>query len=777
MIFSRFKSIRVQCIQVQSILVLLIVSACLVPATILQARQAVYEAWPQQQVRFHQAVLDVTINRNATQISGTVRYEVSPFTGNTSHILLQGRAMTVNGAELDGEPLDVDITDRGIRIDTEGRMEPGRKYQLTIAYEATPGYGIHVNERGTVWTSNMPETTSAWVPSFDSPFLAMPVDFSFTIPDGLELVSVGEHSGSEPAAEGMQRFRWTSNTPVAVSGWNFAFGDLRYQEAISGIKPVRVYSEPGTLNADDLNGLLRRVSDAMGRTQRSLNMEFPFDGLNVLVLADHRWEEKSFAPGYGYLFQNMGDLMVQADRAVMHQWFGARHRAYDTVTATVHQAYAAQLFRELRSEDGILKLSDFPAHEDDEHSFYGPSFWNRVMRSWDSETGDLMFDLFRQTYHDAARLPAGVYDLNAYNRFWYDQIGTTFSGVNPDTDMITETGPVFEIEITESESEDTVAFAVTPIQNVPDSVITITMHLNRPDGVEDAGFELDPSGSVITRSVDPSLQNITFSADESIELAVYKPFRFWLHQLRHSEDAAERAAAAEVMAFFTDDPDLQLALNDIIRNEEDPGVRAGLVRAMAALTGGASGTEQMFMNFLREEPVAIRLDALEALAGYPGNEEVQRMAGRTVQTASEPEVAIAALKSLRLISNEADFRDFVRRLMTSDRQPAVKAAALEELFMAVDPQDAVALTDPYLSGSQPYAVRQTAFRLITANAAPEKTESVIRAFTLDRDPRIRHIALKAASEHLSDTAYRELLEARSPAEPDSRVGNNRTSEQ
>ena len=752
--------------------VFLITFFVLLQAEATLGQQGVYSAWPAQQVRFHQAEVDVTINRNATRISGTVRYAVSPFTSDTPYILLQGRNMTVSAAELDGDPISFELTERGIRIDTDGRLEHGRRYELVVSYEATPGYGIHVNERGTVWTSNMPETTSAWVPVLDSPFLAMPVDFSFTIPAGLELMSVGEFSGTEPAEEGMQRIRWASTTAVAVSGWNFAFGDLRHQEAIAGIKPVRVYAEPGTLNADEMNRLLRRVSDAMGRTQRSLNMEFPFDGMNVLVLADHRWDEKSFAPGYGYLFQNMGDLMVQADRAVMLQWFGARHRAYDSVTAIVHQAYAGYLYRELRTEDGTLKLSDFPSYEGDGYSFYGPTVWNRVMRAWESEAGDLMFDLIRQTYRDAARLPAGVYDLNAYNRFWYDQIGTTFSGVNLDVDMLTETGPAYEIEITESESQGTVTFAVTPIQNVPDTVITVTMHLNMPDGVEDAVFVLDPAGSVITRSVEPSLQNITFTADDAVELVVYKPFRFWLHQLRRSEDAAERAAAAEVMAFFTDDPDLQLALNDIVRNEEDPGVRAGLVRAMAALTGGASGTEQMFMNFLREEPVKIKLAALEALAGYPGNEEVQRMTGRTVQTASDPEVAIAALKSLRLISTEADFRDFVRRLMTSDRQPAIKAAALEELFMAVDPQDAIALTDPYLSGAQPYAVRHTAFSLITANAAPEKTETVIRAFTLDRDPRIRHIALEAASEHLNAAAYRELLEARPPADPDPRVKNN-----
>jgi hypothetical protein len=764
--------------KVKTVLFLITLFA-LLQADATLGQQGVYSAWPAQQVRFHQADADVSINRNATRISGTVRYTVSPFTADTPYILLQGRNMTVSAAELDGDPLGFGMTERGIRFDTDGRMEHGRRYELVVSYEATPGYGIHVNERGTVWTSNMPETTSAWVPVLDSPFLAMPVNFSFTIPAGLELMSVGEFSGSEPAEEGMQRIRWASTTAVAVSGWNFAFGDLRHQEAIAGIKPVRVYTEPGTLNADEMNRLLRRVSDAMGRTQRSLNMEFPFDGMNVLVLADHRWDEKSFAPGYGYLFQNMGDLMVQADRAVMLQWFGARHRAYDSVTATVHQAYAGFLYRELRSEDGVLKVSDFPSYEGDGHSFYSPAVWNRVMKVWESETGDHMFDLFRQTYRDAARLPAGVYDLNAYNRFWYDQVGTTFSDVNLDVDSMTDTGPAYEIDITGSESEGTVTFTVTPIQNVPDSVITITMHLNMPDGCEDTRFELDPAGSVITRSVDPSLRNITFTADAAVELVVYKPFHFWLHQLRRSEDAAERTAAAEVMAFFTDDPDLQLALNDIIRNETDPGVRAGLVRAMAALTGGASGTEQMFMNFLREEPVKIKLAALEALAGYPGNEEVQRMTGRTAQTATEPEVAIAALKSLRLISPEADFRDFVRRLMTSERPPAVKAAALEELFMAVDPQDAVALTDPYLSGSQPYTVRQTAFKLITANAAPEKTETVIRAFTSDRDPRIRYIALKAASDHLNAAAYRELLETRRPAEPDPRVKeqvNNRTIE-
>jgi hypothetical protein len=737
----------------------------------ITAQNTMYQPYPTQDVRFHMAEVDITVNRNATSVSGSVSYEISAYISDTPFIRLHGRNMTVTGAMLDNEEIDFELIAGHLTLDTDGRFETDRRYRLVISYESSPGYGIHLNERGTVWTSNMPGTTSAWVPALDSPFLAMPVTMNFTIPEDLEILSVGEFSGTEVAGDGTKKVRWVSSVPVAVSDWNFAMGDLQFEEAIAGIKPVRLYTEPGTLDAGGRNLLLRRISDALGRVQRQLSMEFPYDGFNMLVLGDHRWEEKSFAAGYGYLFVNLGELEVQTDRNVLHQWFGARQRAYEGGGASVHQYYASRIFGNLREEKGTLHISDFPTMDDTVDTFYGPTLWNEAIRVWEADPGDLLPQFFSGTIQQAARMPSGVYDWNSYNRFIYEHTGTTYSRLEFDVPEIKQNIPVYEIDITEDERAGTISLEVTPLHNIPDSVIRIQMELIQADAPEMSELELQPGGGIITRSVGATLDNITFHANGLAELSQKKPFRYWLYQLRTHEDSDHRAMAANAMGGFTDDPDLQLALNDRIRNEEHPEVRAGLVRALSAITRGASGTEQQFMNFLREEHTEVKLAALEALSAYPGNEEAGRMTGRTVQTADDNRVAISAISTYRMIADTRTFREFVIRLMTSNRPPAVKAAALEELFLADGTEDAVAMAMEYLGALHSWAVREAAFQLVIRNSAGQEREDVIHQYASDRDPRMRLRALQAAKTHIDGAGFYDLYENRSRLEQDYRLKN------
>jgi hypothetical protein len=189
------------------------------------------------------------------------------------------------------------------------------------------------------------------------------------------------------------------------------------------------------------------------------------------------------------------------------------------------------------------------------------------------------------------------------------------------------------------------------------------------------------------------------------------------------------------------------------------------------MTRGASGTEQMFMNFLREEPVEVRLAAIDALAAYPGNDEVKLMTGRTAQTAGDMRLAVNAVTTHRLIASSTEFRDFARRLITSDRPPAVKAAALEELFLAVGPDEAAEMAADYLGVSQPYALREAAFNLIISNTSGNQRVQQIQQLAGDRDPRMRYAALQAAKVHLDGPALFDLIESRDRNEEDYRVRN------
>src|SRR5690625_7383261 len=81
-----------------------------------------------------------------------------------------------------------------------------------------------------------------------------------------------------------------------------------------------------------------------------------------------------------------------------------------------------------------------------------------------------------------------------------------------------------------------------------------------------------------------------------ILLTTEKPLMFCIYQLQNDSDPERRRQAAEALAEVEDNPDIQLALNDLLRTETDATVYAELLRALGRLTEGASGTDELFMQ-------------------------------------------------------------------------------------------------------------------------------------------------------------------------------------
>lgn len=256
-------------------------------------------------------------------------------------------------------------------------------------------------------------------------------------------------------------------------------------------------------------------------------------------------------------------------------------------------------------------------------------------------------------------------------------------------------------------------------------------------------------------------------SDQNIILQEEKPFMFLIRQLRNTSPDVQ-IQAAEQLRSFTDNPDVQLAIQDILRDEENVEVRAALLETLATLTKGATGTEETFLAGLNSDNQAIRLSSIRSLVNYPENERVRNALRNTMLRSEQDTVFKTALRSYQQLSTAEDIRGITERLAQNDQHH--RAISALEIAIAKDStRESISIADRYALGNYPYEIRTQALDLLIQYEENEAYWEQTMAMLLeDRDARIRFQALNAI-QHLSSKTTVELMRERLNEEMDPRV--------
>ncbi len=720
-----------------------------------------YEPYPELPFTLNEIQLDLNIEPASALIEGVGRYQLSARQPGLSEVVFNTSDIEIQSVFAGEQEIDFWVSEDSLIMPLPDTLENKESTELIITWQSSSPYGIHKDVYGNLWTSLNPKARRHWLPIPDHPRVETQLEATLTIPAEKTAVLNGTFVEDEVISADQKTVRWISNS-VPVTAISLAVGNFKQENARSGVHEVSIFSGENILLESVKSSLLRQAVSSLKEYQDKLSFEYPYETLNIIVLPDHQWEEIHTGAGIIYLYQNLGSLAAQLKRAIAEQWLGNHHRYIDAPKPK---------YEFLKTALTGASNSNILANPDSLKSIEAWNVWQQVYG-----TSDQLF--FKETV--ANSLPRlvqnieGVTSWHRYAEFWHDEIGAFWNDLD---------WP--ELKETEEKASDNFVYDVYYNHDEGNSQLGLVFEA-RNNAIETlAGLELTEYGfSDTTRSeisftgaqdsvsvqLSPSVEFVTLSntSEEEIKLLEHKPLMFLINQLRSSEPE-ERAKAAIQLQEYSDEPDLQLALRDVLRTEDNEEVRAALYSTLSDITGGDTGTERTFLNLINSDNDSIRVTAINALAHYPDNDEVAYAVQNVLKKTTSDTVFQASLDTYREIASTQDLLSVVSQLEQNGHNVR-KAIQILEYVAPKDTSDtAVELTDQYLQDQYPYSIRRAALKLLLSYQPQESYwEKELESLLADRDPRIRFLALDAL-KHLSDDKVGVLLEIRAKEEFDPRI--------
>ncbi|RNC85671.1 MAG: hypothetical protein ED557_02550 [Balneola sp.] len=727
-----------------------------------------YRSYPKQPFDFEHLELEVTLERDLGLVRGVASYEVSPKLDDLTELILQTEDSAIDAVTINDGEVEFEVLGDSLVINLPQPFAKKAPFDLAITWQSNSKNGLYLDHKNTFWSSKNPLAHQLWMPVFDHPTNEFTVDAHFVIPNGTEVMFNGELLGSEAQGEDKKRISYRSQTPVPATGLGFAMGDFIISEVASGLTTIRLFANEREYPEEKRIELIREASELKKDIERELSMEYPWEGLNIIILSDNFWEERTHGTGTIYLYERLGDLSTQLKRGIYAQWFGEYHREQQFFDWT----HAGDEF--MRKALHYL-LGNTPETIENPDSLYTIQFWNSWQEDFD-DNEEVFLGIVLESLPHLVREKSGIVDFEEYMDYWYSQTGVPFSSWS------TSQGSQKE----DNELEDSDLYQVDVLYDELSSQLDLVFELKEGSGEElhtlffnEIGFadtiahEATFTGALdtVSMALSNSVEFISFTSSENIDKVTFDefPLFFLLNQLR-SQNLNDRVFAAELISSHSENPDLQLALNDVMAFESDPEVKAALLSTMADITYGASGTQQQFLDELNNTDISIQTTAIEALLNYPEDEMVSSALRNKVLRAEDPELFTKAFEVYKQLADSGDIVTIAQRLQRVDTTGAKVLEAIEASADIDTLGTYVTLAESYLSDTYPYPIRKHALELLIELDEDEQSwVERIEELSNDRDPRIRIISLDAMKWLSMPAESFDLLTALFSEERDIRV--------
>jgi hypothetical protein len=719
-----------------------------------------YSAYPDLPFKLNHITLDLNIDPTAPLIKGTGTYELTARRPDVISVTFNTADLDVSTVMEGDDELNFHIASDSLIIELADTVSLGEKLRLTIEWSSDSPYGVHTDIYGNLWTSLNPGSHDHWLPIFDHPEVAATLDASLTIPADKNAVINGSLKGDEVVSAAEKTVRWTSNTPIPASGLTIAVGDFVLDNARSGVKSVSLYVPKNMLLPEVRSGLLKEAVSTLKGMETKLRFEFPYESLNIVVLPDHQWEEIQSGAGIIYVYANLGSLPTQIKRGIAEQWFGNYQRYLD---APDNKYEFLKIL--LTDSDETQQL----LNADGLQSIHKWNIWEEGLKYLNSP---FLENTIKESLPELVKRFKGVTDWDEYADLWYDKTGVFWGDLPPAPKAQTDSDSdiSYQVDYDYDEVNSSLKLRFKALGKPVETLIGVKAVEYGFTDTTRTEFSFTGQSDTISISISPGIDYLTLSpvAEQKVDLKQHKPFMFLIKQLR-SSDTSLREQAAKGLQNYADKPDIQLAIRDVLKTEENAEVKAALLETLAEIIQGATGTEQTFLGVLNSKEPEIRLAALRALSHYPRNENVAYAVRNVLLKANSDTVFTIALSTYQKIAETGDLVSLAQRLEKAEDADQ-KALQVTSVAAADDTTHQIlSIADRYALGRFPYALRKQALKvLIEYEQSADYWNQTLPLLAGDRDPRIRYLALDAI-KFLSPKTMVKMLKARNKEEMDPRV--------
>jgi hypothetical protein len=502
----------------------------------------------------------------------------------------------------------------------------------------------------------------------------------------------------------------------------------------------------------------------------------------VIVLDDHSWEKKWWGASTVFLYRNRGSLQAQLLRGIVGQWFGVYQREAKWSESDTMTLYQVILNRAI-ADSSVTPLRDEDVPDtaiETVYDGYGVQQWNRWLQRWDSWEDRPMKDVVEASMKGILENLPPVVDWSDYAEFWYRKSGQPLfkpAGIafSPDTSASNEKqvadSIAYNVVYTLNEAEGQLKLRFSATSGVYKQLTSVNAYEVYPGRTDTLEVTFTGARDSVMLQVDPMINTLRLQADGHPELHLdeYKPASFLIYEFRHAKTVGEKAEAARKLGYHSENPDLQLAVEDFLKEETEPEVKAALLSSLGDITQGAAGTEQTFLEALKSENERIRDAALMALQYFKNDARVRDRIQNMAINAGDPEVFKKATQVLMSIDTPEQFAGYADAITQQDSVGRRSIFVIQQLANMGQVEAAVKKAGLFTEDQFNYEVRSTALGvLIQHDHSPGDWLNRAKQLLDDADPRIRYLVVGGLQRNL-DKEITDYLRAHIQDEYDARV--------
>lgn len=587
-------------------------------------------------------------------------------------------------------------------------------------------------------------------------------DIRIIVPEQWNAMTNGSLVSTTLLPGGRRLFHWNHSLKIDHRRVSLSFGEYQLQQSrLNDIDVVVAYANtlPSLKNINDtLSDLLNQFS--------SHGFPYPFESLTLIFEEDHRWETRQSHPTIGFVFQNAGRSEHQVKRILAEQLFGSSIKPSDNTSDYIIALLQASLINRIWPDYQPDPWELNPEVPDSPYHVHSVHYLNNALFT-------IRNDIHLQTLLET------VSDSLIHTRVNYLDWDLLMSFLDPedriDPPQIIDSKFVnidrFTINYSEGQQQGQYVLEFIPENLYSGRTITLTVRQFSNGTYIDVPLFVSSHGDRIAFNVNGKLDNIyVVDSSESIVFNENKPSSFWRYQLRNDPDYNRRIEAAKGFGRITDNPDIQLFIQDLIRNEPDSKVKSHLIESYARITSGASGTHSRFIPFLTDQDNIIRDVALASLKNYKGNPQVIQEVFRIISSSNDIEFVNKAITVYYHIVDEEEFFSVGRSLLVEDLEDIFFTSTIIPLLVKTERGLSFAPTlMQYLEPEYPVMLRiLTLMTLKELEISASYWQEVLPSLISATDARIRYHSLEILPKIDRQIAI-EIISEQSSSENDARV--------
>jgi len=700
-----------------------------------------YPVHPYHPFDIEHAELTLDLESDQHLVNGTVTYLIRSKIDSLTKIQLHDSELSIDEILVNKSEVDYEVQNDSLIIQLTDTINAEEKFEISISWQSISNFGLHRSSDGAFWSSLNPLAHRHWLPGFDHPREAFSFVANIEIPNEMEVLFNGDLKGVQAKSDARKIVTWNSDSEMPMTGLGFVMGDFLISEMTAGFTKIRLFHH--SKDRQKAADLIVEAARLKKEIEDVLSFEYPWESLNIVILPDNYWMERTHGTGTVYLFERLGNLENQLARNMYAQWFGE------------YQRKEQYLNLENEGENGLLptalhfQVMDSAAFIQNPDSLLRIEYWNKWQASY-----RLKSKSFKSTIEESLegfmRSFSGIVHFNDYAEIWYQETGVPNFKTRPivlskgNSESIESSIYNVDLSLNEADSELSLYFKLE--EGDGDEIYSITLNEHQFDAVSSQEIIFTGSTDTVTISIPITTEFITFQTiDFPIgQLKIGKtPLFYLLNQLR-SEKPTDRITAAKLLVNHAENPDLQLALADILAFEENEEVIAAIFTALSALTNGATGTEEQFISGLSNSWQAIQLASIQALTNYPDN-DYAKSSLRSKVMRSEGEVFELALRSYNKVAIGDEMLSLINSIVRRDTVGLKTLKTLQVADSLYQNEEAIEITNSFISDDFPYSIREKALEHLNSyDIDADRWNQRLNNLISDRDPRIRFWAVEHA---------------------------------